>query len=113
MKLGDFKGKRGAKAMAELMRLGEHVSNDPLVTAFFENVKGKDGTEVLAEFFKLAPILENDETLDMLVHVVALAKNLPEEQAAEECDLVGEVVELFTSDSAAIGFFGSSAKTRE
>lgn len=109
MKLSDFRGKRGAKAMADLMRLVERVAGDPLVTALFETAKGGDDAKTLAALAGLAPLLEDDEILDMAVNVIAKATKADPEEVAEDGDIVGEYLELFTSDEAVPRFFGSAA----
>lgn len=113
MKLSDFKGRRGAKAFAELMRLGESVASNPLVEDFIKGIQDKSGTELVGEFCKLSPILEDDEVLDAWVSIIAKVKKLPEEEVAEEGDLFGELLELFTSDVAVGRFFASSATAGE
>lgn len=113
MKLGDFKGKRGAKAFAELMQLGERLLEDGRLGAFVENVKGATNAEAVAEICKLSPIVGDDEVLDAWVSIIAKVKKLPEEEVAEDGDLMGELVELFTSDLAVGRFFASSANAGE
>lgn len=111
MKLSDFKGKRGAKAMADLMRLAERVAGDPLVQNLFESAKSGDDSKTVAAFAGLAPLLEDDEILDMAVSVIAKVKREDAEAIAEDGDIIGEFMELFTSDVAVPRFFGSAAAT--
>ena len=114
MKLSDFRGKRGAKAMAELMRLAERVAGDPLVAELFEAAKTGDDSKTIAAFAGLAPLLEDDEILDTAVSVIARVKREDADDVAEDGDILGEFMELFTSDVAVPRFFGSAAaKTQE
>ena len=97
--------------MADLMRLMERVAGDPLVTALFETAKEGDGAKTLAAFAGLAPLLEDDEILDMAVDVIAKVTKADPDDVAEDGDIIGEYVELFTSDAAVPRFFGSAAAT--
>lgn len=110
MRISDFKGKRGAKAMADLMRLAERVAGDPLVSQLFETAKKGDEADTVAAFAKLAPILEDDEVLDMAVAVIAKVKREEPEAIAEDGDIIGEFTELLMSDVKVPRFLASAAE---
>lgn len=113
MRLSDFRGKRGAKAMAGLMRLAEKVAGDPSVERLFEAAKSGGDADMLAAVAGLAPLLEDDEILDGAVSVIAEIRGEDAEVVAEDGDIVGEFIELFTSDVSVPGFFGSASETTQ
>ena len=111
MRLSDFKGKRGAKAMADLMRLVQMVAGDPRMAELVETAKDGDSARTLQAFASLGALLDDDAVLDDAVAVIAKVRRLDPDEVAEEGDIIGEFVELFTSDLAVADFLKSSAAT--
>lgn len=112
MRLSDIKGKKAMTVMADILELADILADEPQFSAFMDGLKHATGkTEDWRLFCAVAPVMRNEAVQDKVVSIVAAAKGIPEEQAAEECDLVGEIVELLTSDIGSLGFFASSAQT--
>ena len=113
MKLEDFKGKSGSKAMAELLRLVSDVSERDDVKQFVESLQGKSGAEVLSSPREIAPLFEDDAILDKAVSIIAKVKKLDEEDVAENGNIVWEFFELLTYDFGAVRFLSGTQTTQE
>lgn len=113
MKLSEINGKRQMAVLADVLELAEFLSGRPELDEFFKTAReSKDGQNTLAALCKLSPLLRDGDVQDKLVAIVASAKGISLDEA-EQCNIVAEIVELLTSESDMLDFFGSAERSQE
>lgn len=112
MRLSDIRGEKALDIMADAMELIDELGEDERFTAFVEAVRDAQGDRdatMRAFMRKLPPILRDERYKRRVIAILAAASGTTYDDYAENGSTLQDLAELFLTDSAALGFFASSA----
>ena len=106
MKLSEIRGKKAMTVMADILELADMLAENPQFAEFMDGLRNAPSeSRDWRLFCALAPVMRDEAVQDKVVAIIASAKGMSEDEVAEGCDIIGELVELLTSDIGSVNFF--------
>lgn len=112
MKLSDIRGEKSLDIMADVMELLDIMGEDGRFQAFIaalKESKGEGGSAFRLFAKHLPPIIRDERYKKRIISVLAACADSTYEEYAENGAVLQDIVELFLSDSEALGFLASTA----
>lgn len=112
MRLSDIRGEKALDIMADAMELIDELGGDERFEAFvgaLREAQGDRDATMRAFMRKLPPIIRDARYKKRVIAILAAASGTSYDDYAENGSTLQDLAELFLTDSAALGFFASSA----